>query len=257
MTYTNDGLPLLINCQITEYDIESGNTSMMRHYQLVDEDTINHLERMPKEERVISVGLLQRNNREFAKMLEASFNKSVDQFLAQNDLDKDVDVLSIRKDAVFVVNKPVNHPNIGKHIHFRPKHIYHAAILLNRWHFFFEKNKPVKVDFFINEEKDPNRAIPKLREGIMDFLREFVEVCESSNMNRSLIYPWLKDFCTAYKEKRLDLEYYREFTPDALFHINDGDGSTYMEDVPDYLIEDLDISFNYRNIIVPLCQILI
>lgn len=258
MNYVNDGLPFLVNCMITEYDIKSGNTSVMRHYKLMPEEVIQHLEQMTKEERVKAVGILQRNNKEFARNLEASFNLAVDEFLKQNDLDIDVDVLCVRRDAVFVVNKAVPHPSIGEDIHFRPKHTYHASLQIGpKWHFFFEKDKPVKVDHFLQESKDVKGALPKLREGIMDFLREFVEICESTNMDRGKVYAFLKDFATAYKEKRLDLEYYREFTTDALFHIHTEDEETYFDELPEYMIDDLDISFNYRNIIIPLCEILI
>ena len=258
MNYVNEGLPFLVNCQITEYDMAKGNTSVMRHYHLIPEEDIRSIEQMPKEERVRAVGMLQRNNREFARALESSFNLAVKEFLKQNDLDIDVDVLCVRRDAVFVVNKGVQKPTIGEHIMFRPKHQYHAALQIGpKWHFFFEKDRPIKIDHFLQQTKDERGVLDKLREGIVDFLREFVELCESTNMNRNVIYEWLNQFCTFYKEKKLDLEYYREFTPDALFHLSTEDGDTYLEDVPEYLVEDLDISYNYRNIIVPLCQILI
>ena len=90
MTWTNDGLPFLVNSLITEYDIKSGNTSIMRTYQLADSDTISKLEKLPKGERVRQVGLMQRDDKEFAKKLEASFNDAVDKFLKANELDVDV-----------------------------------------------------------------------------------------------------------------------------------------------------------------------
>lgn len=258
MNYVNDGLPFLVNSQIVEYDIARGNTSVMREFKLLPEETIAHLENLSKEDRVREVGLLQRNDKLLANQLEGLFTRVVQMFMEQNNLDQDVDVLCIRRDAVFVVNKPISQPRVGNHILFRPKSTYHAALQLGpRWHFFFERGKPVKVDNFLNEKKDINGALPKLREGIMDFLSEFVDVCEGHNMNRREIYHFLNQFCTAYKERRVDICYYREFTADALYHIVSEDTETYLEDVPDYMVEDIDIGFNYRNIIVPLCQILI
>jgi hypothetical protein len=93
---------------------------------------------------------------------------------------------------------------------------------------------------------------------MISFLQEFIELAESSNMNREKIYEWMRDFCTLYRDRALDVEYYREFTRDALFCVREKDGaSTMLEGVPDYMIEDLDISYNYMNIIVPLLQILV
>lgn len=257
MNFLNDAMPFLVNCKITEYDIKSGNTSIMRHFQLMPEEVISQLESMSKEQRVVSVGLLQKNNREFARSLEAGFNKAVDQFLSQNGLDMDVDVLAIRRDAVFVINKPVPHPKIGNDVLFRPKHTYHACIQIERMQFFFERGQEVKVDHFIQEEKDTKGILPKLRKGMIDFLQEVVELCESTNMDKSKIYPFLSEFASLYKSRQLDVEYYREFTRDALFRVVSEEGETYMDEIPDYMVDDLDITYNYVHIFIPLLQAIV
>lgn len=258
MNYVNDGLPFLVNCLITEYDIERGNTSVMRHYNLAPIDTIAKLEGLSKKDRNVQVGLMQREDKAFAKSLEAAFDAAVKTMVEQNDLDMDIDVLCVRRDAIFVVNKRLQNPKIGESILFRPKHEYHASLQIGpRLHFFFESGKPVRVDHFIQETKDTEGILDKLRLGIFDFLEEFVQVCESSNMNRRYVYEWLANFCNAYKAKALDMEYYREFNRDACFRLHDGEMTTLMDFVPDEMIDQLDISFNYVNIIVPLLQILI
>lgn len=254
MNYLNDALPFLVNCKITEYDIQSGNTSVMRHYKLAPNDVIDKIASLPKEQRVVQVGLLQKNNPEFARSLEAGFSAAVNTFLEQNDLDQDLDVLCIRRDAVFVINKPVPKPLIGKDILFRPKHVYHAAIQIERLHFFFERGEPPKVDHFIQASKDTKGVLEKLQRGMTDFLQEFVELCENTNMDRPKIYQYLAKFASLYKERRLDAEYYREFTRDALFRLRTDEGETFLDEIPDYLVEDLDISYNYMHIFIPLCQ---
>lgn len=258
MNYVNDGLPFLVNCLITEYDIERGNTSVMRHFKLAREDVISQLESLPKKERNVKVGLMQREDKMFAKSLEAGFDTAVKKLVVQNNLDMDIDVLCVRRDAVFVVNKSIQQPRVGDSILFRPKHEYHAALQIGpKMHFFFESGKPVRVDHFIQETKDSDGILDKLRPGMFDFLEEFVQICESTNMNRRRVYEWMANFCNAYKGRALDVEYYREFNREASFRFIDGDMTTLMDYVPDDMINALDISFNYVNIIIPLLQILI
>jgi hypothetical protein len=258
MMWVNDGLPLLVNSLITEYDIKRGNISIMKQYHL-REDAVPKLESLNKERRVREVGLLQREDRAFAKQLEQGFDGAVNQFIEGNGLDRDVDVLAIRRDAVFVVNRPITLTDIGEHIHFRIKNQYHAHLQIGpKLEFYFGQGNRVHIKNFVQEEKDTNHALQKLEPGMISFLQEFIELAESSNMNRGKIYEWMRDFCTLYRDRALDVEYYREFTRDALFCVREKDGaSTMLEGVPDYMIEDLDISYNYMNIIVPLLQILV
>lgn len=258
MNYVNDGLPFLVNSRIVEYDMAKGNTSVMREYHLLKDEDIDTLESLPKEDRVRRVGILQKNNRFLAQSLESCFDKAVQSFMDENELDIDVDVLCIRRDAVFVVNKPIRNEVIGTHLHFRPKKIYHASLQIGpKLHFLFEEDGPLHVDHFIREEKDYDGILAKLHLGILDFIEEFVSTCEGCNMNREIVYQYIHNFCTLYKEKRLDWEYYREFTREALFHLSLNGEVHYV----DYLTEDLepylDISHNYRAIIIPLLQILI
>lgn len=258
MNYVNDGLPFLINSKITEYDIKSGNTSMMKRYQLQPPEVIAEIEKMEKKQRNVTVGLIQKQDRTFAKRLEESFDRTVKEFIEKNGLDIDVDVLAVRKDAVFVVNHPVTITQLDSNVLFREKSQYHAALQIGpRLEFYFTDQNDVEIKNFVTAEKDDNQALEKLKPGMISFLREFVEIAEGTNMNRVKVYQWLRDFCTYYKQRDLDVEYYREFTREALFHIRLGEDDTYYDQIPDTMIEDLDISFNYRNIIIPLLQILI
>ena len=258
MMIINDGLPFLVNSLITEYDIKSGNTSIMKHFKLLDSETIAYVDGLPKSQRNVQVGLLQRNNKEFAKQLESGFNEAVEMFIAANELDRDVDILAIRRDAVFVVNKPINVTKIGEFINFVPKNQYHAALQIGpKLEFYFGADGQIDIKNFVQEDKDTENALQKLKPGMISFLEEFVEIAEGCNMHRPTVYQWVRDFCTFYKERMLDIEYYREFTREATFKVVTDDGFTYMDAVPEYMEEDIDISYNYQNIIIPLLQILI
>lgn len=262
MNYLNDGLPFLVNCSITEYDIRSGNVSVMSEYNLIPKETIDEISKLPKAERVKRVGILQINNKPFAKSLENGFNLAVQEFIKQNGLDIDVDILAIKKDAVFVINKPITNPKVGTHIVFRPKSHYHAYLQLGRYEFYFGEDDAdryhITLKNLVQEAKDTAGALTKLEAGIFSFLKEFMAICESTNMDRHEVYQYLRDFIQYYKHRELDIEYYREFTRDALFKVVLEDGTIeYMDYVPEELEDCIDISYNYVNIIVPLLQVLV
>ena len=78
MQKTNRDYPFIHNNEIIEWDIKSANTSLMRYYNLQPNKVIDKLASMPKSQREISVGKLMKNDNEFAKDVEASFNLHID-----------------------------------------------------------------------------------------------------------------------------------------------------------------------------------
>lgn len=256
MQWINDGLPLLMNALIVEYDIKSGNTSILRECQLIPEDEIKQIESKPKNERLVLVGLRQRETPGLAREMEKAFDDAVEAFITKNGLDTDTDVLAIRRDAVFVVNRPIRHRKISENIVFRPKNQYHAYIQLGRIEFYF-KQDGIDIKQFVQADKDVNNALEKLKPGMLSFLQEFVQVAEGCNMDRRKMYRWIADFCTYYKNRELDLEYYREFTRDAAFRVRVMGEETFSDWLSEDMIDDLEIGYNYLNVIVPLMQILV
>ena len=64
-----------------------------------------------------------------------------------------------------------------------------------------------------------------------------------------------------YKRKELAIEYYREFNSTSCYKIIDNEGNEFMFDdiSEDYIEEkgyDIDISYNYLNIVIPLIRLL-
>ena len=96
-----------IDSEIVVWDIKTANLSICSEYKLLTEKQIRQIESMPKDKRVRTVGLLERSSKKFAKALEEHFDIVVNQFIEQNGLNKDQDIICIKKDAVFVINKNI------------------------------------------------------------------------------------------------------------------------------------------------------
>lgn len=258
MFWKNDLISIAVNAEIVEYDIKHGNTSIMEAFQMVDQELIDHLNSLTKKKRVEAVGVMQGKNPDFAKALEDNFDIAVNEFLEANGLDRETDVVEIARDAVFVLNKPVKQTVFRSSIHFVKKNVYHAMLRLDTGLlFYFDREKGIRILNFMKDSPKKDETIRKLTPGMLSFLNELIEVCEASNMGRVKIYQYLKNFIKLYRGKELDMEYYREFKPDPKFKVIFGDSPMVIDGADEYYYDDLDISYNYLNIIIPVLKVVI
>ena len=240
MQKTNRDYPFIYNNEIIEWDIKSANTSLMSYYNLQPEKVIQKLANMAKSQREIAVGKLMRKDKEFSRNLEESFNKIIQEFMDTNELSWD-DIVSVKKDAVFVKNHKIAHSEFGA-VHFIPKNQYKHVLLLPKYEIYIS-------DSVTDVKGIPNDKLPLHEDGMLDFIRTTMESASEMNHLKSIF----KEYVTAYKRKELEFEAYREFNSDSFFRIG---GEFPM--MTDAMIEDdmefLDISYNYINVIIPTIQ---
>ena len=240
MQKTNRDYPFIYNNEIIEWDIKSANTSLMSYYNLQTDKVIQKIDSKKKSQREISVDKIMRKDKEFAKKLEESFNMIIQEFMDTNQLTWD-DIVSVKKDAVFVKNHKITHSDFGA-VHFIAKNQYQHVLLLPKYEIYLSQSK-------IDVKGIPDEKLPLHEDGMIDFIRSSMEIASEYNKLQS----FFKEYVTAYKRKELDFDAYREFNSDSLFRIG---GEFPM--LSDSMIEDdmdvLDISYNYINVIIPTIQ---
>ena len=240
MMKTNYDYPFIHNNDVVEWDIHSANTSLMSYYNLQPEKVIHKILGMAKSQRVIAVGKLMRKDREFAKNLEQSFNKIVQEFMDTNQLTWD-DIVSVKKDAVFVKNHKITQSDFGD-VHFIPKNQYKHVLLLPKYEFYLS-------DKAIDVKGIPDEKLPLHENGMLYFVRNVMSLAS----NPMKLHSFFREYVEAYKQKELDYDAYREFNSDSLFKIL-GEYPMDSETLLDDEIDDLDISFNYMNVVLPTIQ---
>lgn len=242
-----------IDSEIVEWDIKTANLSICREYKLLTEKQIRQIESMPKDKRVRTVGLLERSSKKFAKALEEHFDIVVNQFIEQNGLNKDQDIICIKKDAVFVINKNIPKPNIGEHIHFVRKNVYDAFVRLDRF------------EFYINNDTVDVKGLQEQQHlhvnGICHLMKDVVRTASDVKMNDASMNAYLSEMVNLYKNHELAIEYYREFNSTSAYRIDDNEGNEFVfNDISEEYLDEkgykLDISYNYINIILPLIRML-
>ena len=202
---------------------------------------------MEKKERVIYVGKQMRKDKDFSKELEKLFNIVVNEFIKTNELDMDFDILSIKRDAVYVINKSIIHPNIGEHIAFVPKNNYSSFIFIKAYEFYRGEILDVKG---VSDE-----ILPLHENGILSFVNDILEIASQYNMNQKKIQTYLSDYVKAYKNKELPYDHYREFGREVFKYVM-FNNIMEINDIDEELLSSIDISKNYIDIILPAIQII-
>lgn len=242
------------NASIVEWDIKSANVSICREYNLLPTATIDAIASQHKSKRERSIGLLMLKDKDFSKALESKFDEVMKIFIEQNNLDLDWDILSIRKDAAFVINKEIKKPLVGEHILFRPKGVYSHHIYL----------KPPKIkdlDIYINNDTIDvkgisDELIPLHQDGTLQLIRTICTCMGSSNPKKE-INELFSDFVLLYKKRELPFEFYREFNVVSKFRVNLFGTESLLDSIDsDELLEMTDITYNYENVILPLIRML-
>lgn len=238
MNKTNYDYPLIQNSEIIEWDIKQANVSLLSYYQILPEEKIKPLRGLDKKERQVRVGYLLKD-RDLSKRLEKGFNDIISEFLEANHLAWE-DIVSVKKDAIFVKNHAINQTTFGDTVEFIPKNVYQHAILIPNYEFYVGRSQ-------IDVKGIDDEMLPFHKNGMLHFIKTFLYY-------RIQYKRWLefcRDYAQAYKAKDLEYDAYRQFNSASRFIINRGGYQIEQENITEDDLPNLDILYNYVKIILP------
>ena len=144
VNYTAD-ISYLTNVFITEYDISKCNINVLFIKGFIDKKTYDYLYNSEKMVRQVYVGKLQKENPKIVKALKEGIIEAKKMlFEANNILDRDV--LSIKNDAVFIINRQLNITKFGL-IEFVPKGIYTSFFKIHGLELYYYYNNITKEEY--------------------------------------------------------------------------------------------------------------
>lgn len=242
----------LLSTYIREYDISKANINILFKYGIISKQQYEQYRIMDRQARQISIGMLLRERPELNDVLRNGIIEAKKLFFENNNI-QEQDVLSIKNDAIFIINKI---PTITKfdNIEFSLKNVYTSYYKLDSielYYFFDIVSGLEKLDIKgINDEK---------LELHKKYFMEFLEVC----FNSAQTYP-LEDtidivtgFYVKYINLELEPEFYREFNALSMFRLKSISSYYSSMGVPNISKEQLnnvDIVYNL-NLIRSLHQI--
>lgn len=248
--YLNKDIDCLLNTYIREYDMKSAGLNVLYREKLIDEVEYNYLKTIPKKELNIRIGLLQRGNKSMAEGLSKGLAKVRAEFMEANNLTED-DILSIKNDAIFVINKSCRVLQFDNII-FSNKNTYTSYYYLDGKEFYYIKNRGQDI---LHVKGIEDSILERHKDYMVKTLCEIFRSVEIGTPKNT--FNKLKRFAFDYKELRLDIGYYREFTSSSVFRTK---YNLMGKDIGlkeyDGDIEDLIISYNYRSVILELINLI-
>ena len=199
LLWFNANMQYVFNTNIVEYDMNAMSVSISEKYHLLDDETITTLKLLPKEQRTVRMGLIQKDDKEFSKKLLECELEVRNKFLERNNLDES-NVLSLHNDAcIFISRKKIINDIDG--IIFK-----HA----NTWSSYINYKG---VEMFYNNGAIDYKNIPKemLTKHTLGFNKFFLKVFEKMEDCDSSILQYLSKFQQKYLQDKLPPYYYFPF----------------------------------------------
>ena len=235
--------------RITEYDIRSANTTMLRRAHLVKAKDLDALEELPKHDREVIIGNMINQNRDIGLAIRKGIVKAKRELFQANGIQSD-EVHAIRNDAVFVVGRRLRETEFGP-VQFKEKNVYSMYMRVEGIDFYYDRSRntvDVKgIKDTIVEEEDHQNGMVRYMTTVMGYL---------SRDRRDALRKYLLAFVDDYKSKRLPVCYYREFgILDAYRTTMELSGYSYTMTVAN--ADDLPMIngiYNYKRFILPIVQ---
>lgn len=224
----------IVSGNIREYDISKANINILLSIGIITEDQYRYYYDLPKQRRAIEVGWLQKD-KTIAKALSNGFTTYRQKFFEANDIE-DHEVLTIKKDAVYLINKI---PQVCKfdNVEFIMKNHYTSFYSYNHFEFYYYYEKANNIELLdIKGIADEQLILHNAY--LLDFLKFIFNEAQTQSIDT--VIKEFSEFLNMYVSKELELGYYRELNPMSQFRLL---GTKITSFMADYLQNDFDRSF--------------
>lgn len=202
-------IPYVVNKFIYEYDLSKANISSLRQQNIIDDELYQKLYSADRMYRQVYVGNMIRDDKEIGKLIKKGIIEAKKQFFDINNIE-DWEILSIKNDAIFVIGRQMN-GSISQFYNFRLANTYTIFMqLVDLELYYYDRFGPDgQLDINIDIKGINDDLLPLHENGIMQII---VDTCIDIQRNtaRESISKLSKLYMD-YINRRLPLEYYREF----------------------------------------------
>lgn len=230
------------NTSIIEYDIESAGLNILTTMGWFSMEDRERLLKMNKNDRVVVIGKLLRSRDGMNNDLMKGFVEARRIFFEKNSIE-DRDVLSIKRDAIFLINKPMGIDNeINELIHTRKKSSFTEFMLIgSREHYY-----NINTDKLVLKGYEKG-IFTKHENYLFKFLKDVFKLASTNQKDELFLY--LATFKDNFLSYNLDIGYYRDIiTGKYLYELNLGKGSRGLlgideVDDPKYVMINNNLAF--------------
>ena len=243
--YYNPNYTYLINQFITEYDIRKANINVLFAKKIITAEEYGKLFVADREYRQIWIGNLLKRKQGASEILKRGIIEAKEKLFKANNI-QDADVLCIKNDAVFIVNRQLS-KTVFDNIEFVKKNMYTS--------YYRIKVDTLKELFYycniINDTeylhvKGMKDDVLKLHDNyFLDFLKTLF--CAAQTEPITDVLDILSAYYTKYLNLELDINCYRRFDSESQFDLKQ---MSYVSSYrTDYVTENdkKNISIQYKQ----------
>jgi len=253
MNWTAD-FDALAGVNISEVDMRDAGMTVIRSEGLLPQAEIDFLERLPKAERSIAVGRLsgersRAGGRSLSEEITRGIRLRVESMLEANEIGTD-SLLSVKRDAVFVMGRPPTRLVLEDGTVFRVKGTYTAYARLGRVELYCVPRWKRWDAKGISEEKRGLHG-----DFTVQLAMDFLGLWQGGDPREAA--ATLQQFRGDYVARRLPIGFYREFNSESSFCLQAGRSRFLSDSLGEgFPKESLDVAYNLRNVIIPLARAL-
>lgn len=237
-TYTIN-LGYLFNHYIREYDISKANINVLYAKGVINKDLYYSLYSADRMERQIYIGKMIRNNEKIQEILSNGITEYKQRFFEANNI-TDNDIISIKNDAVFILNKV---PQIltFDNVSFALKNTYTSFMRINELEIYYGYDMNDEV-IDIKGIKDSDLEMYHME--FLNILITFFNLMQRSGAQSTLEY--ITAIINQYVNLELPIGCYRRFRSSNDYSLNSLTTAYGVTWLPDNMQNkrSIDISYN-------------
>lgn len=228
--YLDKNIKYIKNGLIQEYDMKNGGISILYHNKLLSQDDYDYLMNdLDKLQRNIAVGKWLKDNPKASVELMDGFKMARDLFLSKNEVQPE-NVLSIKKDAIFLVNTSVKVEQVNEDYLFRKKNEYTTYINLGHKEFYYNV-----VDDILDVKGISETAQLMQKDYLLKFIKECLKL--DSDGKKEELFIKLLEFKDSFIKRELSKEYYYDIILDGYMYSNN-DHLLMLSEINDELVKN-------------------
>lgn len=206
-------IDFLINSYIREYDLSKANITALFAQGIINRSQYDYFYSLPKQDREYKIGWMQVDNPKVVNAIKDGILNFRRQFFEANNL-KDSDVLSIKNDAIFLIDKKAEYTkfDIGE---FKLKNEYTSFYRLNKLELYYYYDYITQKENLDVKGIDDTKLVEYHDKYFADFLKCLFNSAQLDPIVETI--DLLNDFHESYITEQLEVGYYREFNANSSF----------------------------------------
>lgn len=213
--YIAKDIPFILNKYIREYDMSKANISVLLQAGAISKELYDTLYNAPRMVRQCTIGDMELRDPNITKIKKDGIAYYKKLFFESNDI-QDQDVLSIKNDAIFLINKIPTVTQFDDYINFKFKNEYTSYYNLNGIELYYYYHRINQNEYISVKGINDSRLVLHANY-FLEFLLAIFQTAQIEPIKDVIEFG--NKFYQEYINMNLDVNFYRNFDSESKFKI--------------------------------------